>query len=168
MDTLEKIHKKCQSVLLVIIGAILSVMMLDIVTNVVTRFIFNFTISWSEELARYLFVQLIFLGACYGIINGIQIRIDLIDHIVENKPMAAAIIQLIQQFVSIAAATFLMVSGANLVKIGLTTLCPAMQLPMYWWYLCIPVGAFFCVLELAIKIVQNIKNWNNLGKETRT
>lgn len=167
MDILEKIHKKIQSALLVLIGIILSIMMIDIVVNVVTRFIFNFTISWSEELARYLFVQLIFLGACYGIRNGIQIRIDLIDHAVENRPRLAAVLELVQQVFSITAAVVLMFSGINLVKIGLSALCPAMQLPMYWWYLCIPVGSFFCALELAIKIVRSIKNWSNLGKETR-
>jgi len=154
MERIRSLYKKGQEVLLVIIAIILAIMMVLIVTNVITRFIFNFTISWSEELARYLFVQLIFLGACFGINRGSQIRIDLVDHAVENKPKTAALLALIQHVLSLFAAICLMIGGVKLVKVGLTALCPAMQLPMYWWYISIPVGSCFCMLELVLKIIE--------------
>ncbi|NIO20331.1 MAG: TRAP transporter small permease subunit, partial [Candidatus Aenigmarchaeota archaeon] len=32
--------------------------------QVTARYLFNFSIFWSEEVARFVFIYLVFLGAC--------------------------------------------------------------------------------------------------------
>ena len=42
------------------------------------RYFFGNAIKWSEELARYIFLWQIWLGASYGVKKSKHIRIDII------------------------------------------------------------------------------------------
>jgi TRAP-type C4-dicarboxylate transport system permease small subunit len=50
----------------IICGLLLGIMLLILTYQVVLRFIFNSSNAWSEELARYLFIWFIFIGASYA------------------------------------------------------------------------------------------------------
>lgn len=55
---------------------LLSIMTLVMGAQVVARYFFNYSISWSEELTRYLFVWSGFLSIAFAVRNTIAIRID--------------------------------------------------------------------------------------------
>jgi len=55
----------------------LTLFILAILTyQVILRFVFASSNSWSEELARYLFVWFTYLGAGYGVLKRAHIKID--------------------------------------------------------------------------------------------
>ena len=54
----------------------LSIMTLVMGAQIVARYLFNYSISWTEELTRYLFVWSGFLSVGFSIRNSIAIRID--------------------------------------------------------------------------------------------
>ena len=45
---------------------LMSFMTLLVFVQVVMRYVFNNSLSWSEELARYTFIWLIYIGISYG------------------------------------------------------------------------------------------------------
>ena len=55
---------------------LLSVMTIVMGAQIVARYLFNCSISWTEELTRYLFVWSGFLSVSFAIRNSIAIRID--------------------------------------------------------------------------------------------
>ena len=55
---------------------LMSVMTLLVFLQVIMRYIFHNSLSWSEELARYIFIWLIFLGISYGCRLRKHIKID--------------------------------------------------------------------------------------------
>ena len=44
----------------------------------VTRYVFNDSASWTEEIARYLLIGTVFIGATIGVVKNNHIQVDLI------------------------------------------------------------------------------------------
>lgn len=55
---------------------LMSSMAVLIFVQVVMRYVFSNSLSWSEELARYIFIWLIYLGVSYGAKIRKHIKID--------------------------------------------------------------------------------------------
>ncbi|HET6488270.1 MAG TPA: TRAP transporter small permease subunit, partial [Syntrophales bacterium] len=60
---MDKVFKSLRSVLYGFSVAAMSLMLVIIFSQVVTRYIFDWTPEWSEELSRFLFVWVVFLGS---------------------------------------------------------------------------------------------------------
>jgi TRAP-type C4-dicarboxylate transport system permease small subunit len=60
---LDKLFTGLRSVLYWFSVAAMSVMLVVIFAQVISRYVFNWTPEWSEELARYLFVWVVFIGS---------------------------------------------------------------------------------------------------------
>jgi len=60
---MDKLLKGVRTVLYGFSVAAMSVMLIVIFAQVVTRYSFGYTPEWSEELARFLFVWVVFLGS---------------------------------------------------------------------------------------------------------
>ncbi|MBY0423532.1 MAG: TRAP transporter small permease [Parvularculaceae bacterium] len=58
-------------------GAILAVMLAVIMAQVVSRYVFNQSLSWTEELSKSLMVWTTFLVAPWALRNGAHVAIDL-------------------------------------------------------------------------------------------
>lgn len=61
----------------VYIGAILFAAMTALLTlQVITRYLFQHSFSWTEELCTVFFIWLCYLGACGAVLKGKHLRID--------------------------------------------------------------------------------------------
>lgn len=45
---------------------------------VICRYIFNDSLTWAEELARYIFIAMVFLGSAYVILEDGHLRMDVL------------------------------------------------------------------------------------------
>lgn len=59
------------------IATALTAMVVTITAQVLARYVFNVPLAWTEELARYLFIWLVFLGASQAMRRGEHIAIGL-------------------------------------------------------------------------------------------
>jgi TRAP-type C4-dicarboxylate transport system permease small subunit len=66
---------------LVVFGVLISLVFLQ----VVSRYVFNNSFIWSEELARYHFITLTFIGAIMAARRGSFIRIELFSSFLPSK-----------------------------------------------------------------------------------
>src|SRR5947208_12346330 len=48
----------------------------DIFYQFITRYVFNDSASWTEEIARYLLIGVVFVGATIGVAKNSQIQVD--------------------------------------------------------------------------------------------
>lgn len=55
---------------------LLAIMLIVLFYQVIMRYIFKNSPAWSEELARYIFVWFIFIGASYAVKEQAHIKID--------------------------------------------------------------------------------------------
>ena len=51
----------------------------------ITRYVFNDSASWTEEIARYLLIGTVFIGATIGVVKNNHIQVDLIYRYLPKK-----------------------------------------------------------------------------------
>ncbi len=94
---------------------------LNVVWQVVTRFIIGNPSGFTDELARFLLIWLGMLGAAYAVGQRMHLAIDLLPRALEDKPKARAALGIVLQgCVLLFAAGVMVYGGGNLVR--LTTL----------------------------------------------
>jgi C4-dicarboxylate transporter DctQ subunit len=119
--------------------------------QVITRYLFNYSFSWFEELGRYLGVFVAFLGASIGVKTGSHFTMDLlVSHL--KAPWQ----QLTRAFTSSLSGLFFFVvtwySWKLIFKMyGYETTSPTMEIPMYIAYLPIPVFSGLMGIRFFIK-----------------
>lgn len=82
---LEKICSKLEKAEHFLIAVLLLVMTVMAFTQVVTRYVFSFTIIWLEEATRYCMIWMCFVGMALCVRKKCHITIDLFPDIFRNK-----------------------------------------------------------------------------------
>lgn len=137
------------------IGLLMLLMCTLIVVQVFFRYVLFHSLPWSEELSRYFFVWLVFLGVNLGIRDRIEIRIDILDNLLRGK--ARKYLAVFQLLVSMVSVGFMFYSSIFLVEAGFVSTSVSMGIPMAFVYICIPVGMLFAMIELVRNVVITIK-----------
>jgi TRAP-type C4-dicarboxylate transport system permease small subunit len=132
--------------------SIVAVMVIDIGVAIIARYVFNDSIVWTEELARYLFIWLTFLGAGVGIGGKIHVGIDTFVALVPLKNRWRAIVVL--DGVSAMIVCGLIWSGLKLTMIGLGSEALLLPIPMAVVYAAAPAGALVMLANCADSIVR--------------
>ncbi|KMK64786.1 TRAP transporter small permease [Puniceibacterium sp. IMCC21224] len=127
---------------------LLGYMALAILVQITGRYVFNYSIAWSEETATFAQVWLTLLGA------GIAMRYNQhvgVDFLIRKAPLP------VQQLCSAASfalgAWFLsvvVIGSLSLVAIGFMVKSPALRIPMAVPYMALPVGFSYFLLEFAL------------------
>ena len=133
------------------------IMLVILATQVFTRYVFSYSFTWSEELARYVFIWQIWLGASYGVKKNRNIRIDLFTHKLPSR--ARIVYEILITLISIAFCGFLLLKGIQVVKMisRLHQYSGAMRLPMQYVYLSVPVCCSLIIIRFIEHIVRVIR-----------
>jgi len=107
--------------------------------QVIFRYILNNSLIWAEELCRYLFVWMVFFGSAVAFKDRKHISLDLVDRVLPG--WIKRYFTLILDILVIAFTIFLSVVGYQLAMKSMTQPSPAMQIPLGYIYLAIPLGA---------------------------
>jgi len=113
-------------------------MMSVIFAQVVARYAFQHSLSWSEEIGRYIFVWITFLGMVLAYRAGAHVALDLLLAHLRGFSKKALQLVNIGLITVLAAAIFL--SALELFQLGTMQESPALELPMHWVYSVIPVS----------------------------
>lgn len=116
--------------------------------QVLARYVFNVPLRWSEEMARYLFIWLSFLGAWLAWARRDHLGIDLL---LESLPERAA--QVLRILVELAVLTFAALSmyyGQRILAISAGQPSAVLRIPMAWVYAAFYVGMALVVLETLV------------------
>ncbi len=82
MKVIKWIDQYLEEVLLTIMLILISVIM---IAQVISRYVFNASFSWSDELARYLLVWSCFLSVSYCVKRRISIKIEQLQNVLPKK-----------------------------------------------------------------------------------
>jgi TRAP-type C4-dicarboxylate transport system permease small subunit len=122
--------------------------------QVLMRYVFQNSLSWSEELARYLFLWQIWLGASFAVKEQAHLRIGaLVDNVPPKAKRAMEFAALLAWF---AFSLFLAVKGSELALLLLKRgqVSPAMRMPMAYAYASVPVGSALMAIRLVEEMVR--------------
>lgn len=142
-------------ILEVIMVTILTIMVGLVFGNVVARYAFNSAITWAEEVARFLFVWLTFVGASFGLMKGLHLGMDMV--VARFSPRTRSFIEVLNGFIILAFLGVWVVGGVHLIQANLDYMSPATGFSMGLVYLIGPLAAVLMGIEALSRLAASIK-----------
>ena len=132
---------------------------LIIFLQIIMRSIFNSSITWSEELTRYIFIWQIWLGVSIAERDNEHIYLEIVNSLVKSRTVKECI-QVAANLIMIAFNIFLVVKGFELVRQMMVrgNVSSAMRMPMYYVYLALPISSFILSMRLIGKTISKVKS----------
>ena len=109
---------------------------------------------WTEEMARFLFVWMIMIGAMVGIRDSAHFDVDLWP---ELKPRPNALLRLISNLFVLAMALVFIWYGIKFVQFGWNQNSELAELPMPFIFAAWPIAGFTWVLFLGEKFRADLR-----------
>ncbi len=147
---MDKLDRLIHIFLLWVIGTLMFAMMGVTFAQVISRYLFASSLSWSEELGRYIFVWITFLGMAAAFQSKAHIALDFLLTLLPARPSRA--LNVFNALLVAIVGAALVVGGASLIKFGLNQRSAALGLPMYYVYAVIPFSGaalFYFALRAA-------------------
>lgn len=159
MEKVEKVYDKLEEHLL--IGSLIFNVFLVFI-QVIMRSAFNYSLSWSEELSRYIFIWQTWLGASIALKYNEHIRVELLFSFVKNIKIQR-IVKILADIIWFVFSLFLMSNGWQLVQsmISRNALSSGMRVPLAFIYISLPISSLLICLRLIPRIYNQIRNINH-------
>ncbi|MGB5172965.1 TRAP transporter small permease [Eudoraea sp.] len=141
-----KFRNKIDQILGYVLIGIMSLMVLNVLWQVFSRYFLGEPSSFTDELARYLMIWIGILGAAYVAGKNKHVAIDFLAKRFSLKNQKR--LKVIVNILIILFCFFAMVlGGLRLVYIThiLDQYSPALQIPLAWVYLCIPLSGILII-----------------------
>ncbi|MDR1931638.1 MAG: TRAP transporter small permease [Spirochaetales bacterium] len=155
MRTLEKCVGMIQTAVNALIGAVLALMMCVILLQTFTRYVVFYSLPWSEELSRYLFVAMVCLGINLGVTKNLMIRIDLIDSCLSAR--MKHFFEIGRLVIELFVSLMFFLSSFDLIRIGKFQTSAAMRIPMHLLYGILTAGFGLAIIAVLLKLLQTLK-----------
>ncbi len=138
-------------------SALFLLMFVDVFGSVILRYVFGFSYRWTDELARYLFIYIVFLGIPIAFRENIHAAIEYFrsKFFIRIKHGLQVFCDLLITItiIYIGYYTITMMQG----RLG-KTLSPGLKLPMVYLYLSVIICIFLLLIELARRFTSRYKN----------
>lgn len=155
LKKMMRIYDKIEGTVLV---ASFAVTVSLVAIQVVMRYIFNSSLSWSEELTRFVFVWQVWMGTSIGCKNNNHIRVEILSSVLKGK--AKTVHSIVGDAMVLAFTIFLVYDGfivvGSMFRRGMLT--PAMQIPMYLMFLSLPVSSICVTARLSSRLLEEIRS----------
>lgn len=140
-------------------------MSIIIFIQVIMRYVFENSLTWSEELARYLFVWLVYFSVSFTARRQKHIRIDAAINLYPKK--MRPYIEILSEIIVLAFSIFIAVTGVTVYhKITWSgQMSPAIGLPMQFVYAAPMVGMALTSIRQIQCILQKVKALKTPSKE---
>lgn len=117
------------------------------VIQVFNRYVLENSLDWSEEISRYFFIWAVYLGCSYAVQMDRHLEVTILR--TSFKGRFATQITVISHLLSLFFSIFVTIIGAKFIIFLASTgqKTPALEISMYWVYLCMPVGLGFMSLR---------------------
>lgn len=125
---LDKLFKFLEFLMAILLGGMVALVLL----NVILRYVFNSGITWSEEMARYLFFWLIFVGAIGAMHDNAHLGIDTL--LKRLSPGVQKVVYLAGQVLILVLMLMLAKGSFDLTMLNLNSKASATNLPLSFIY----------------------------------
>jgi len=154
MSLLQRINNDAEKWALLVFYVML---VMTMAIEVVRRELFAYSSIWGEEIVRYSFIYLAWVGAAAAVKERAHIRIDLLMHYVSPKIKILLYIfgDLVMVGVAITALYWSWESVAVSWKFG--SVSHGLRLSMVWFLMAVPIGFGLIIVRLTQSLMRDIK-----------
>jgi len=152
---LESFADKLAKTTLFVIKILTGILVITVLVGVFFRYVVRDSLSWTEELARYLMIWAALLAVSVGIKDKEHVGIQLL--IKQFPPLITKILTFIVYLITLTFLGVLMVKGYQVAVKAKSQLSLALNISMYWPLMSIPVSAALAVVQQIIQTVMIFK-----------
>ncbi len=161
MKILKWLDKNLETAILIICLVVMTVIM---GIQIVSRYAFNSSLAWTEELTRYLFVWSGFISISFAVQKKIAIRIDMLVNLLSQRLKAVAMI--VCYLLEFALFAYLIPFSYGYLQKTIATrqVSTAMQIPMGIVILAPLVGFGLSEVRIIQQIMKEVRSFKG-GEE---
>lgn len=146
---LPRFFRWLDSVLRIVMVVMLVALIITVASNVVGRFVLNQSIATSDELSRFLFIWVIFLGAALAHLHQEHIAVDLLVRKLSD-PLQRAV-TVVQELLIGAVLIALLISAQQVMELA-PGVSPLLRVPLNWVNASVPVCAAVMLIITVYRI----------------
>ena len=129
-----------------------------IVIQVIFRYFISYSLDWPEELGRYLFIASVYIGSSY--VEQKQRHLSITILRTSGGRWGRDYLPIFVQLIVIAFSGLMTIWGIQMVQFVYEShqVAPAIQIPMYIVYTCIPLGMGGMTIRAAVNLYRNCRS----------
>lgn len=139
------------------------IMFIIVGANVFARFVLNSSLGWADELARFIFIWISFLGAVFAYTTDDHVGLNFVVAKIKSA-RAQNIVNIISDLLILLVVGFITYYG-YIVATSATNVSPALYIPMSLVYSVVPVSGLMMIIINFIKIKKHIELFIKNEKE---
>lgn len=150
---LQQINNKLFELEKAVCAALLFTVLAVTVWGVFERFVLQIGFGWSDEVARYVNVYCVFLGACLGVVKSAHVGVDVFVRLVPfrfQKILGGVAYVFAAGFCAAIAYTgyayFLRLQASQQIS-------AALQIPICWVFFAIPLGCGLMCVHYVLRLL---------------
>lgn len=133
-----------------IVVAASAVMIVITLAQVICRYVLQAPLTWSEELARYMFVYIVYLAAPIALHRGLHIGVDNVT--VHLSRRVQRTLEVLNDLVALGLVLVIGYASLEVIQANQLQFSPALNIRMSLVYVAIPL----CMLVMAIVLVAKL------------
>ncbi|NYF23728.1 TRAP transporter small permease [Sporosarcina sp. JAI121] len=144
-----------------VLAFILMVMAVVVMMQVLVRFVFEqFSIPWSEEIAKYLMIWLTFVGSAIATRKAKLIAIDSVVFALSER--WGKILKFLAHIISLIFYVILLVVGIEWFQFGFTETAPVTKISKAYVYAAMMVGAVLMIINTVTYLIETFHNGEDI------
>ncbi|MBQ7536339.1 MAG: TRAP transporter small permease [Stomatobaculum sp.] len=149
-----KFVEKLNTVFMGVSVVLLIVVMIASILQVVTRTLFNNPMVGTEEVARFAFIWVSFLGSAIGVSKFTHPTVDMLNNALKGNTKRMHLI--LTQIFIMAFGVVLLIHGRRITEVVVKQLSPTLRISMAYIYAACPVGGIGIILNALAVIFDQI------------
>ncbi|MEC5290553.1 TRAP transporter small permease [Aurantimonas sp. C2-6-R+9] len=132
-----------------------TVLVATMAVEVIRRELFAYSSIWGEEIVRYSFIYLAWIGAASAVKERAHIRIDVLFHYVSVR--AKALLYILGDLVMFVVAGFAVYWSFETVEVSwrFGSVSHGLRVSMVWFLMAVPVGFALMIFRLTQSLVRD-------------
>ena len=132
-----------------------------IIVEVIRRFVLSYSSIWGEEVARYAFIYLAWMGAAMGVKQRFHIRLDLLSHFIHGRSKSALFLFVDLCTLLLACICFYISISPVVLSIEFGSVTDGLRISKAWFMAAVPIGfalVAYRVVQLIREDIQYLKS----------
>jgi TRAP-type C4-dicarboxylate transport system permease small subunit len=138
----------------IVLAVMLAVMTVLITWQVFARFVVGDSLTFSEEVSRFLMIWLTLLGAAYAVRRGTLLAVEILPDLL--KGIAWKTVKIIAHVLSLVFYVILIVYGWEIASTVSYQKAPATGVSMMWPMLALSAGGVLMLLNTLVVMIEEL------------
>lgn len=153
MPTAERLVRRINLFVQWVVIAQFAVLVAVVSAAVFWRYVLNDSIVWAEELSRYLFVWISFLGGGLGVGTNIHVGVDSLVAILPPRPKL--VVQIAVELLIVVFTVVLIWVGWEFMMFGMRSAALLLPIKMGHVYMAVPAGGFVMLVNVLLNAARH-------------